>query len=387
MASRTKKRKICVLTGTRAEYGLLKPVMAAVKKHSKLELKLIVTGMHLSKEFGYTINDIKKDKFKVDKKTVMNPEQDTGFSMAQAIGKGIIGISNALKEIKPDVLLVLGDRIESLAGVIAAAYMNIPIAHIHGGDSARAGLDESVRHSITKFAHIHFPVTKKSAERIRKLGEEPKNIFVVGAPGLDTILNVKLLSRKEVEKKFEIDTEKGYILLVQHSVSTQPDDAQRQIEETLNAIKQVGMQTIAIYPNSDAGGRKIIKKLKEFDKKRIIKAYASLPHKDYLSLMKYAKVMVGNSSSGIMESASFKLPVVNIGIRQDDRERANNVMDVDHKTKEVLKAIKKALSKNFQRKMKLCRSPYGNGMAGKKIAKRLAKIRLNKKLLQKKITY
>jgi GDP/UDP-N,N'-diacetylbacillosamine 2-epimerase (hydrolysing) len=385
MASR--KRIICVLTGTRAEYGLLKPVMSAINKHSKLELKLIVTGMHLSKEFGYSINEIKKDCFKVDKKVVMNPDKDTGFSMANAVGKGIIGISKSLKSLKPDILLILGDRIEALAGTIAAAYMNILIAHIHGGDNAGAGLDESVRHSITKFAHIHFPATIKSAERIEKLGENKKMIFEVGAPCIDTIQNSKFLSKKELNKRFNINMDEGFILLIQHPVTTKPEDSKKQIIITLEAIKKTGLKTISIYPNSDAGGREIIKQIKQYKNKMDLETYKNLSHKDYLSLMKYAKVMIGNSSSGIIESASFSIPVINIGKRQEGRERSTNVIDAEYKQESIKKAFDKALSKEFQIQLKHCKSSYGEGKSGEKIAKILAEIKMSKDLLQKKLAY
>ena len=380
-------RNICVLTGTRAEYGLLRPVMQAIKENPTLKLSIIVTGMHLSKEFGYSLNEIIKDGFKITKKVEMNPEEDTGFSMAKYIGKGIMGMADAFKIINLDILLVLGDRMESLAGVIAAAYMNIPVAHIHGGDSARAGLDESARHSITKFAHIHFPVTKKSKERISKLGEDDWRIFTVGAPCLDTILNTKLLTESEIEKKFNLNLKNPFILMVQHSVTTEPEKTEKQIIETLEAIKELGYQTIIIYPNSDAGGRKIISKIKKYENLLFIKTYENLSHKEYLSLLKYASVMMGNSSSGIIESSSFKLPVVNIGIRQEGRERANNVIDVGHNKEEIIKAIKKALSPEFKEQLKDCKNPYGDGKTGKRIAKILSEIKIDKGLLQKKIIY
>jgi GDP/UDP-N,N'-diacetylbacillosamine 2-epimerase (hydrolysing) len=381
-------RDVCVLTGTRAEYGLLKPVMNAIREHSNLELSLIVTGMHLSEEFGYSVDEIITDGFEITERVEMNPEEDTGFSMAQSVGRGIMGISDALRKIKPDILLVLGDRIESLAGVIASAYMNIPVAHIHGGDSAGAGLDESVRHAITKFAHIHFPVTEKSAERILKMGENDWRVYIVGAPCLDTILNTKFLTREEVEKKFDLDLTKPAILLVQHSVTTEPEKAEQQILETLNAIKELKYQTIAICPNSDAGGRSIIKQIKEYGSNHLfIKHYKNLSQSEYLSLLKYVSVMIGNSSSGIIESSSFKLPVVNIGTRQEGRERANNVIDVDYDKDEIKNAIMKALSNEFKEKLRYCRNPYGDGKAGKIVADMLAEIKIDNRLLQKKLIY
>ncbi len=381
-------KKICVLTGTRAEYGLLKPIIERIDSDKELELILLVAGMHLSEEFGNTIDEIKMDGFKIDGTIDMNPKEDKSCAMAFAIGEGIQKITSFFEKTKPDILLILGDRIEALAATIAAAYCNIVIAHIHGGDTSKAGLDESARHAITKFAHIHFPATKTSAERIKKLGEDVSRIFVSGAPCLDTILNKKLFDKKELEKKLKIRLQKPFILLLQHSVTTEAEDAGKQIIETLEAIKKLEIQTIVIYPNSDTGGRVIIKKIDEYSKKfSFIETFKSLSHKEYLSLMKYADVMVGNSSSGIIESSSFKLPVINIGIRQEGRERSNNVIDVKPDKQQILNAIEKVLSKEFKESISQCKNPYGNGNAAEIITKTLSELKINKDFLQKKITY
>lgn len=383
------KRRIAVLTGTRAEFGILRPVIDAIIKHPKLELQLIVTGMHLSKKHGYTVKEIISYGYKVDAKVKMNLKADNGLSMAQAVGTGILGLSKSLSALKPDIFLVLGDRMEALAGTIAAAYMNIPIAHIHGGDASRAGLDESVRHAITKFSHIHFPATNKSAERIKKLGENKNNIFVIGAPGLDTILNVSLLDRTELESFLKIKLEKEFLLLVQHPVTTQINKAEDQIKETIEAVKQTNLQTIIIYPNSDAGGRRIIAVIEENLKnsKQKLFGFRSLPHKVYLSLMNYCSALIGNSSSGIIESSSFKIPVVNIGIRQEGRERSTNVIDCSSNKNDIIRALKFAKSVKFKQELSVCKNPYGDGSAGKKIANILSSIMIDENLLQKQITY
>lgn len=380
-------RKICVVTGTRAEYGVLKPIIKAIDKHPKLQLSLIVTGMHLSHEFGYSFKEIKDDGFNVDGIVKMNPEDDTGISMAKSVGKGVLGLSDVFDKIKPDIVLIIGDRIEALAAAISAAYMNIIVAHISGGDVTRAGLDESVRHAITKLSHIHFPSTKTSEGRVLKMGEDPWRVFKVGAPCLDTILHEKFLSRDELNKKFNLQNGRDFIVVLQHSVTTEIEKAESQITETLKAIKELGIQTLIIYPNSDAGGRKIISKIKEYEKLPFIRSYKNLPQKDYFSLLKHARALVGNSSSGIIESSSFKLPVVNIGIRQEGRERANNVIDVNHNRKEILKAMKKALSEEFKRELRNCVSPYGDGKTAQRITKVLSEIEIDKRLLQKRIAY
>jgi len=362
--------------------------MNAIKKDKMLKLSTIVTGMHLNKEFGYSINEIIKDGFEINARVRMDTVEDNNFCMATSIGKGIIGIAKEISKIKPDLLLVLGDRTEALAGTIAAAYMNTPIAHIHGGDSGRAGLDEPARHAITKFAHIHFPATKKSADRIIKMGEDKKNVFITGAPCIETILNEDLLTEKEIEKKIELDLQKPLILLIQHAVSTEPEKAKEQIIETLKAIEALKYQTVIIYPNSDAGGREIIKQIKRYQHLPYIKTYKNLLQKEYLSILKYSSVMLGNSSSGIIESSSFKTPVVNIGIRQEGRERAENVIDCDHKKDDIIKAVKKALyDEDFKKRVNTCENPYGKGKTSELIVKILKENYLNNDILKKKLTY
>lgn len=382
------KRKVVVVTGTRAEYGILYPVLKAIEANPELKLSLVVTGMHLSHEFGYTVGDIEKDGFPIYARVDMLLSSDTPGAMAKSIGLGIIGMAQAWEHLKPDVILVLGDRVEPLAAAVSGAYMNIPVAHIHGGDSTRGGLDESARHAITKFAHIHFPATNKSAERIVKMGEDEWRVHVVGSPALDSILNEPLLSPRALAKKFELDLSRLLILVVQHPVTTQVDEAPKQMRETLEAIVDIGYPTVLVYPNSDAGGRRMIELIKEFEEFPFIKTFKSLPRREYLSLMKAASVMVGNSSSGIVEAPSFGLPVTNIGIRQEGRERGKNVIDVGHDRREIAQAVEKALKdKQFLSEVIKCENPYGDGKASHRIAEALSKIEITPRLLRKRITY
>ena len=382
------KRKICIITGTRAEYGLLKPVMMAVKNSKTLELFLMVTGMHLSEEFGKTIELIEKDGFKISYKVKMNPKKDNAESMAKSIGRGIIGIAESFRKTKPDITVVLGDRIEALAGAIASAYINIPVAHIHGGDVNKAGLDELARHAITKMSHIHFPATKKSMERIIRMGEDRQHVFLTGAPGLDSILKEPVIPKSELARKINASLEGPFLLLLQHSVTTQIGNARAQIRETLAAIEELKIATLIIYPNSDAGGRAIIEEIEKKRNPPFVRIFKNLPHDLYLGLLKYASVLVGNSSSGIIEAPSYRLPVVNIGIRQEGRQRSTNIIDAPHDKKAIARAIRKALyDKEFRTQVKRCRNPYGDGKAGARMAKILSKIKINHKLLQKRITY
>jgi len=380
-------KKIVVVTGTRAEYGILYPVLKAIEACHGLKLSLIVTGMHLSHEFGYTVKEIEKDGFKIAAKVDMLLSSDTSGAMAKSIGLGIIEMAQTWEQLKPDIIMVLGDRVEPLAATIAGTYMNIPVAHTHGGDVS-GSVDDPARQAITKFAHVHFPATQKSADRIIKMGEDAWRVHVVGSPTIDFILNEPLIPTENLTERLGLDLSQPLLLLVQHPVTTQVEEAPKQMRETLEAIVEVGFPAILIYPNSDAGGRKMIEVIKEFGKYPFIKAFKSLPRTEYLSLMKVASVMVGNSSSGIVEAPSFGLPVVNIGIRQEGRERARNIIDVEHSKSEIVKAIKRALTdKKFLAEAKKSESPYGDGKAGPRIADILSKIEITPQLLQKKITY
>jgi GDP/UDP-N,N'-diacetylbacillosamine 2-epimerase (hydrolysing) len=386
--NQTMKRKVAVVTGTRAEYGILYPVLKAIEQHPKLQLLLIATGMHLSHEFGYTVQELGKNGFHIDAKVDMLLSNDTLTSMSKSIGIGIIGLAQTWEQVEPDVIVVLGDRVEPLAAAISGSYMNIPISHIHGGDTGKGGLDESARHAITKFAHIHFPATKKSAERIIGMGEDRWRVHAVGSPALDTILNEPLLPPKIIAKKLGLDLSRPVILVVQHPVTTQVEEAPEQMRQTLQAIVQLQYPTIVIYPNSDAGGRRMIEVIKQYESYPFVKTFTSLPRKEYLSLMRVASVMVGNSSSGIIDAPSFGLPVVNVGIRQEGRERGKNVIDVAHKKSDIARTLEKALSdKKFLTEVKKCENPYGDGKAGPRIAKSLSQLAITPRLLQKKNTY
>jgi len=379
------KRRVCVVTGTRAEYGLLKPVMSAIRQHLSLQLQILATGMHLSPRHGNTVKDLIRDGFKPDLRVPMDPKGDSGAAMADSVARGLNGINRAFKKLRPELVVVLGDRTEILAASIAAVYQGCALAHIHGGDLSCAGIDESVRHAVTKLAHIHFAATARSASRILQMGEKKSAIHTVGAPGLDTILNVPLLSRKSLMTELKVDSLEPPIVLVQHPVTTQVNASGPQISETLKSLADLPNPIIVLYPNSDAGGREIIRRINRWKTGRSnVRAFSSLPHRSYLSALSHAGVLVGNSSSGIIESASFGLPVVNIGIRQKGRERSTNVIDARHKASDIRKALKTALlNKNFRIRAKRATNPYGDGKAGIRIARILASVRIDQSLLQK----
>lgn len=381
------KRKITVITGTRADYGIYYSVLKAIENHEDLELNLIVCGMHLCPEFGMTVKEIEKDGFPIADRVETILATDTGASMAKSIGITLMGLTQSLERIKPDILVTLGDRGEMMAAALAGIHMNIPVAHIHGGE-VTGTVDESIRHSITKLSHIHLPATEDSKQRIIKMGEREENIYVVGAPGIDYIKNTQYLSREELINRFGLKDDKLFIL-TQHPVTTERDEVEWQARQTLEVIAELGIQTIISYPNSDNGGREIIKVIEEYrNKYDFLKVFRNLSQVEYLSLLNIADAMIGNSSSGIIEAPSFKLPVVNIGTRQEGRLRACNVIDVGYTKEEIIRGIDKALyNVEYRNDLQTCTNPYGNGTAGKQIADVLSKIEINKELIQKRITY
>jgi UDP-N-acetylglucosamine 2-epimerase (non-hydrolysing)/GDP/UDP-N,N'-diacetylbacillosamine 2-epimerase (hydrolysing) len=381
-------RRIAVVTGTRAEYGILLPVLKAIETIRELELALIVTGMHLSHEFGYTVKEIEDDGFRIHTKVEMLPSSDTPKAMAESIGVGIAGMAQAWEQLKPDIILVLGDRVEPLAAAIAGAFMNIPVAHIHGGDVS-GNIDESIRHAITKFAHIHFPATAKSAERIFKMGEDKWRVHIVGPLGIYAMSQADLVPKEKLYKKLGLNPDEPLILVVQHPVTTQVESAPLQMRETMEALVELNEQAIVIYPNADAGGRGMIEVIKEYENYPFIKTFKNLPYLTFVSVLKVTSVMIGNSSSAIFESPLFGIPVINIGIRQIGRERGNNVIDIPHSKTEIIRAIRKALAdEEFRKAVKGSVNPFDTERKGaQKIADIVSEIRIDEKLLQKRLIY
>jgi len=379
-------RKIIYITGTRADYGLIKNVLTEIDSHPDLELELIVTGMHLLEEFGRTIDEIEKDGFKTHKIS-STYERDDKRSMAVFVGDLIKKLSSKLEKIDPDFILLVGDRGEMLGGAVVGCYLSIPIVHLHGGEITST-VDEMARHAITKLSNVHLPANEKSAERIRKMGEDPKYIHVVGAPGLDSLFDKDLMSEDVLEKKYDVDLSEPLIMVVQHPVTMEVERSEEQITDTLEVIKRLGYRTILVYPNSDAGGRKMIEVIKKYEDLDLLSTYKNIPRKDYISLLNVSDVLVGNSSSGIIEAPSLALPVVNIGTRQRGRERAANVIDVGHDRREIQKAIEKCLfDEKFKSAIEDMDNPYGDGKTAERVTKILSEVEVNDDLLQKKLTF
>jgi len=380
-------RTIAVVTGTRAEYGYFKPLIQAIQQEKELKLLLIITGMHLLPEFGNTYKIVKKD-FPSAKKVPMTLKGDQLKHMAEYLASGINNFATFLDKNHPDILVVLGDRSESLAAALAAAYLNIPIAHINGGDVSGTTIDESIRHAITKIAHIHLVHTKENAERVEKMGEEKKRIFVTGALTLDTIMHTKFPSKKEILKKYHLNPNKTTFLVVQHPITTLKDRGYSQLKELLLALDSLKEQTILLYPNCDAGGKKFIDLIKTYEEKPYLHAFKNIPHEQYLSIMKSVDLMLGNSSSGIIEAPSFKIPVINIGSRQQGRGRSANILDIQPEKNKIIRAIDFSLhDEEFLQKIHSCKNQFGNGNAAQYMIKIFKEIPLDEKLIQKQITY
>jgi len=376
-----------VTTGSRSEYGILRPLLFEILKSKKLSLLLIVTGTHLSKKHGFTINEIKKDGIKISGKIKMIPQKDTNYSMTRSLGQGIIEFSKIFKKLKPDINVVLGDRDEMLASALAASHMNIINAHIHGGEKS-GGLDEYNRHAITKISNIHFAVTKKSKKRIIKMGENPKCVFFTGSPAIDEVLKNKFTNKKDLDKKYNIKFCGNEIILLQHPITTQTKLSEIQILSTLKAIARTKKTTIAIAPNSDAGNKKIFQHLKSYSRKYPqIHLFVNVPRNDYLGMLRCAGVLVGNSSSGLIEGSCFNITIVNIGIRQKNRERGNNVFDVKRFSENIIyKTTLKALHRKKHQKLRK-EQIFGKGKASIKIVKILEKLKIDDSLTQKELSY
>ena len=376
-------KKILYISGTRADYGLMRAVLKRIDATPGLELEVITTGMHLMPEFGNSVDEIIADGFAIHKIPVVHKE-DTRESMAEFVGSLIVFLIKKVREIRPDLILLLGDRGEMLAGASVGNYAGIPVAHIHGGEITST-VDEPVRHAITKLAHIHLPATKKSARRIIRMGEDPSRVHVVGAPGLEPILSGVFMPKAELMRKYRINPDQPLLLVIQHPVSAEISDAAQQMRATLTAVAGSHHQALVMYPNADAGGRQMISIIKDFCRKNPqIHGYKNLPHEDYLGLLKIASLLIGNSSSGIIEAPSFHLPVVNIGTRQEGRERAGNTIETGYAEPEISAAIKKALSDPvFLEKVRRCRNPYSSGDSSKRIVELLQHVDFEKTGVQK----
>ncbi len=382
MASKIGTKRIAYVTGTRADFGLMVPVLRAIQNSKKLRLLLYATGIHLMPQFGETIADVRRN-FNNVKIIPAAFGADNRESVAKFTGEALPKIIAAFIKDKPDFVLTLGDRPEMLCVVLACLYLGIPTGQIHGGEKTHT-VDELARHAITKLSQVHFAATSAAAKRIENMGEEKWRVHMVGTPALDVVLNEKLPTRVELCRLLRLDPVENIILVTQHPTSENWQSAGQEMQETLAAVKGFNMQTVAVYPHADAGGRRIIKEIERERKNPNFRIFASLPHKVFLALEREAAVWVGNSSAAMIESASFGTPVVNVGLRQLGREHGENVIDVACERDKIASAIREAVS--AKREMRT-QNLYGDGKTAPRIVKILDNLEIDQKLMSKQLTY
>jgi GDP/UDP-N,N'-diacetylbacillosamine 2-epimerase (hydrolysing) len=362
-------RNICVVTGTRAEYGLLRWVMQEIQDSDVLDLQLIVTGMHLSPEFGLTVQEIEADGFRIDRKVEMLLSSDTPVGITKSMGLAMIGFADAIAELKPDLLLVLGDRFETFAAASAALIARIPIAHCHGGELTEGAFDDALRHSITKMSHLHFVAAEEYRQRVIQMGEQPDRVFLVGGLGVDAIKRTKLLSREELEASLDFKLGRRNLLITFHPVTLEHNTSAQQMSELLSALDVLEhTHLIFTMPNADTDGRVLIQMIKDFCTTRPhAKAFTSLGQLRYYSCIQHCDGVVGNSSSGLAEVPSFMKGTINIGDRQKGRLRAASVIDCEPYHGAISKALSRLWDANFSKELAASANPYGNSFASDRI--------------------
>ena len=372
--------KIFVVVERRADYSRYKPILSLMKNDLFFQVHLVVTGICLLDIHGKDVNYIEQDGFKIDAKIKMfnNNADDSGAEMVRSMSTVLTSLVDELENAKPDLVLSGFDIGANFAVTVAAAHMNIPVAHIQGGE-VTGSIDESIRHAMSKFSHIHFPATELSKDRLIRMGEKPDNIYVVGCPSIDVLMDTKKIDKKIIEKYFNIDFKKPVVLMIQHPVTTEYGKSFDQIVQTVDAIKELKLQAIVLLPNNDAGHKQIIDHITSSD----LKWFPSLPSEIFVNLYRNVSLLVGNSSSGIHETPSLSIPAINVGNRQYGRERADNVIDVSYDKNEIKEAIKKGLyDKKFIKAVKNIKNPYGEGNSAKKIVRILKNVSLEN-LIQK----
>lgn len=378
-------RTIAVVTVARSDYGIYLPVLRAIKADQDLRLHLIVSGMHLSPDFGLTVRAIEQDGIEIGDRVEMLLSSDSPEGIAKSMGLAVIGFAQAYSHFRPDILLVLGDRFEMHAAALAALPFKIPVAHIHGGEVTRGAIDDALRHSMTKLSHLHFVATREYARRVIQFGEEPWRIVICGALVLDTLRSVQLLTREELEVRFGLRLQLAPLLVTFQPVTLEYEQTERQTDELLSALDDAGMPIIFTLPNADTGGRQIMRKIEKFvETHPLAQKVDNFGTQAYFSLMALAAAMVGNSSSGIIEAPAFGLPVVNIGSRQTGRFRGPNVIDVGYGRAAILEGIRQAIQPDFRERLRQMPNPYDQGQASSRIVARLKSVSLDERLIVKR---
>lgn len=384
------KKRVLGVTGIRSEYDIMSSVFRAIANHPDLDLQLVVTGAHLSDAFGRTIDEIHADGFVVADKIESLLSGDQASFRVKGLAIQLQGLVQTVARINPDILLVLGDREESMTTALVGAYMNIPVAHIAGGDRVIGNVDDQIRHAVTKLAHMHFVTNRESKERILRLGEQPFRVFDVGNPGLDRLLDVPVIDVAELSSRlgFSIADGEPFVMLIQHVISTEIDQAYEQMMASLEAVRELGIKTVLSYPNSDAGGQQMIRAIREYESLPFLYAAKNIPRLEFVNLMRLASCLLGNSSAGILEAPLLKLPVINVGNRQRGRLHAENVQFVPHDKDRIIEALRRAIfDTEYRKAVAACSNPYGDGQSSARIADILAATPIDDTLLIKDITY
>lgn len=385
MPKNKKKRKIAIITGSRAEYSYYQPIIREIEARSDLDYGIIATCMHPLETFGSTVEEVKKDGFKLHAVVRNNFDGYNRITMVKSLGVLVMQLPELFEQMEANMILVAGDRGEQLAGAIVGAHMYLPIAHIQAGEVS-GNIDGTVRHAITRFAHIHLASNQDAYDRIIKMGEQPERTHIVGAPQVDDLVHGNITSAKEIYKKFSLKSSEPLLLFVFHPVTEEMKHMEKYTKQIMDAVSELGYQTIIIANNSDAGSN-LVSKTVQANKKPFMHMYNNLPREDFAGLMSVASAIVGNSSCGILEAPTFKLPAVNIGNREAGRLQAENVIDTSYETEDVLKGIKKAVSSDFKAGLKNCVNPYGDGNSAKRIVDILENTVIDDEFLIKKLIY
>lgn len=383
-------KRIGIMTGTRAEYGLLKPLMQEINKDNDLELYLIVSGMHLSPEFGMTYKEIEEDGFQINAKVEMLLSSDSPAGISKSIGLGVIGFADEFQRADLDMLILLGDRYEALSAAICALVMRIPIAHLHGGELTEGAIDEGIRHSITKMSYLHFTSTEQYRNRVIQLGENPERVFYVGALGVENIKKINLMTKEELERSIHFEIDENTVIVTYHPVTLENNTVEEQFLNLLEVLdRNPKIRMIFTKANADTNGRivnELIDKYAAQNSERAC-AFVSLGQKRYLSALKYCRIVIGNSSSGIIEAPSFCKPIINIGDRQKGRICADSVINCGYTQQEIQQAMETALTKEFENKASNCRNPYEKENTAANIISVIKDYLLNDKIKLKKGFY
>jgi UDP-hydrolysing UDP-N-acetyl-D-glucosamine 2-epimerase len=378
------KRTIGVVTVARSDYGHLIPLLESLRDTPEITLQLYAAGAHLSPRFGHTVDVIAADGWPITDRIEMTAASDAAVDVAAAAGSGLAGFARAFARGRPDLIVLLGDRLEMLAAAVAALPLTIPVAHLHGGEVTEGAIDEQARHAISKLAHLHFPAAERYARRILRMGEELWRVHCCGAPGLDRLARLASVPREELARRVGLPLLRPTLLVTFHPVTLEPGETERQVEELAAALDAVQGTVIITYPGADVGYRAVIGRLEALARSRPETRMATgLGEDGYCSLLREADVMVGNSSSGLIEAPSFGLPVVNVGSRQRGRLRAANVIDVEPARSEIVAGVRRALDPAFRASLAGLANPYGDGHAAPRIAKVLAGVELGPRLLRK----